>query len=420
LSFFFSRGKQDCSDTTKFVPTFAYQLAQAFDTIQPSMRRTLTDHPSIIRLRLRDQIEKLIIRPALTIPRPIQPMVIVIDSLNESSNNDLLCDLIRLLIITTDNIPFRFLFTSRPESHIQQTFQSPSTRRKTCFLSLRDFRAHSDIRNYLQLQLSEIRDRNDYLMRDVPRPWPSLQALEVLIDQSDGLFIYVSTLVKFVADIMTGLPQEKLRAVMTTHRGVDPLYHQVLSAAQKFQGFHQVLGAIIFLRHPLIISDLGQLLQLQSSHVRLALDGCQSVLAVPDSDQDAVHPYHASLREFLTDHDRAGAHFFDPQVCHVSILVACLQLIRMNENYDGGNHLFYACQNWCYHFSSALSHHATISSINARSNVTTLLKQMEQQWLKIWMYGLEDYSSFTTACIDCESIVEKMKVSNFMHLWGIC
>jgi hypothetical protein len=216
---------------------------------------------------------------------------------------------------------------------------------------------------------------------------------------------------------MTGLPQERLQAAMTTHRGVDPLYHQVLSAAQKFEHFHQVIGTIIFLRDPLTISNLAQLLQLQPSHIRLALDGCQSVLAVPDSDQETVQTHHTSLRDFLTDHNQAGAHFFDPQVYHVSILVACLQLIRMNRDYDGGSHLFYACQNWCYHFSSALSHHATISS---SPDVVILIKEMEQQWLRIWMYGLEAFPGLETACEDCESVVAKMMVSMLCNPWSIC
>jgi hypothetical protein len=94
-------------------------------------------------------------------------------------------------------------------------------------------------------------------------------------------------------------------------------------------------------------------------------------------------------------------------------LVACLQLIRMNGDYNGSSHLFYACQNWCYHFSSALSYHATISSLNACSNVVTLVKEMEQM-LKIWMYGLEDFSGVGTALEDCESVVAKMMVSMFM------
>jgi len=92
----------------------------------------------------------------------------------------------------------------------------------------------------------------------------------------------------------------------------------------------------------------------------------------------------------------------------------------MNRDYDGGNHLFYACQNWCYHFSSALSHHATISSINGSSNVVILIQELEQQWLKIWMYGLEDFDSVGTACDDCESVVAKMGVSILCNLWSIC
>jgi hypothetical protein len=375
--------------------------------------RALADDPSTPHLCLRDQFEKLILGPASPFQRPIL-MVVVIDGLDECSDDDLLKELIRLLIDTTIYLPFRFLFTSRPEPHIQQTFQSLRTKHKTYFLSLRDFGAHSDICNYLQRHLSEIRDRNDYLMRDVPRPWPSLQELEVLVQQSDGLFIYVSTLVKFVAD-KRGLPQEKLQAVMKAHIGVDHLYNQVLSAAQEYDYFKQVIGTIIYLRHPLPVTELGQLLQLQSSHIRIALSGCQSVFAVPHTDQEDVRPYHASLRDFLTDPNRARGHFCNPQVYHVLILVGCLQLIGLNENYEGGKDLSYACQNWCYHFSSALSHYATVDSINASCDLVTLMMKMEHQGIRVWMYGLQDFPGVDTLCTDCESVLARMAVSLFLN-----
>jgi hypothetical protein len=92
-----------------------------------------------------------------------------------------------------------------------------------------------------------------------------------------------------------------------------------------------------------------------------------------------------------------------------------LEQISVNEGYDGGHHLSYACQNWCYHFSSALSHHATISSINVSSNVVVLINEMETQWLQIWMYGLDNLSGVETACKDCESVVAKMMVSLFFY-----
>ncbi|KAF8220475.1 hypothetical protein L208DRAFT_1416690 [Tricholoma matsutake] len=386
FSFFFSRGKHDRSDTTKFVPSFAYQLAESVPAIRPSMRRALDDNPSAPHLGLRDQFEKLIIHPFLTIPGHIQPKIVIIDGLDESRDNDLIQELIRLL------------------HHIRQTFETFFVKRNTCFLSLRDFRAHADVRKYLERHLAEIRDQNDDVMRDVAHPWPLDEELDRLVHQSDGLFIYVSTLVKFVAD-NTDHPQERLQMAMMTHSGVDPLYHQVLSAARKFQYSERVIGTIIYLRHSLTISALGQLLQLQPGLIHLALRGCHSVFVVPDTDQESVHPYHASLRDFLTDCNRAGEHYFDPQVYHVSILVDCLQSI---ENQEGGEQLFYACRNWCHHFSLAISHGATVGSMNAKCDVVMVMMKMEQEWMSLWMYGLENFDGVDVMCRDCESVVQRM------------
>ena len=412
FSFFFSRGKQGCSDTTKFVPTFASQLAKSFPAIQPLMQRALTEDPFTPHLRLRDQIENLIIRPARTIQTPIPPMIVVVDGLDECGDDDLLQTLIGLLADATTRLPFRFLFASRPEFHIRRTFATPSVKQHTHFLSLRDFCAHGDVRKYLQRRLSQIRDQNDDVMGDVARPWPSQRELDHLVDQSDGLFIYVSTLVKFVAD-KTKLPQERLQAAMTTHSGVDPLYSQVLVAAREFENFERVIGTITYVQRPLTIGELGQLLQLRSSHVRLALRGCQSVLVVPDTDQEPVHTHHASLQDFLKDHNRAGHHFCDPQVHHVSIWIRCLELIEQNENYEGGKHLFYVCQNWCYHLQWALLHHATIG---AHHDVVMLMQKMGQEWIRIWMYGLDGRQGLWNMAAACELLIKRREVSPFVNL----
>jgi NACHT domain len=403
FSFFFSRGKADRNDTAKFVPTFAYQLAESLPVAEPYIRRALTNVSSTANLRLRDQIRKLIVGPILQIQH-IPSMVIVIDGLDECGDDDGLQELIRLLVDVTDHIPFRLLFTSRPETHIQQIFEATSTSRKTYRLSLRDFHSYGDIRKYLERHLSDIREQNDSLMRDVPRPWPSPPALDVLVRQSEGLFIYVSTLVKFVAD-KKRLPHEKLQAAMKIHKGVDPLYDQVLSEARQYDYFAQVVGTITYLRYPIALNELGQLLQLSSGCIRLGLRGCQSLFIIPDTDQESVRTYHASLGDFLRDHNRAMSHFMDPQEFHISILVHCLQLIGRNENYpEDDSHLYYACQNWCHHFSCALSHQTPIDVINAQCG--DLVTKMEQQWLRIWMYGLEDSDALETVCYNCNSIVE--------------
>ncbi|KAF8337233.1 hypothetical protein F5887DRAFT_920525 [Amanita rubescens] len=392
FSFFFSRGKADRSDTVKVIPTFAYQLARSLPAIQSPLLHVLTkSNPFAPFLRLHDQLENLIIDPTLSIQQTTLPMVVIIDGLDECSDENLLPQLIHALVDVTYYLPFRFLFASRPESHIRQTFQSSLIKPKTYVLSLRDFQAHHDVGNYLKQHLTEIHRQNYNIMQKVPHPWPSAEQLVALVQKSEGLFIYVSTLVKFVGD-RQGLPQEKLELAITAHHGVDPLYEQVLSKAQAESAhFSSVVGTIIYLHHPLAIHDLEQLLQLSSDHIRQALQGCQSIFVLPNSEEESVHPYHASLKDFLSDMNRAKVHFFDPKMYHVTILVNCLQLIgQVHDSNNGVQPLKYACQQWYYHFSSALSYQATIDLMKNCGNIEVLMVKLSREWLKTWMYGLED------------------------------
>jgi len=200
---------------------------------------------------------------------------------------------------------------SRPEVHIQMTFKSPSIQSKTYHLDLQDFNAHDNIHRFLGSQLLRIRQQVEQLMYDVPKTWPSEKDLEVLVEQSEGLFIYASTLMKFVGD-GNDVPQRKLQVVMTVHTGLNPLYDQILSEVPRYPvQFEWVMGAVMFLHRFFSVGELGQFLQLESGSVQIALCRCQSILVIPnDNDKDFVQPYHTSLQGFLTDHAQAKNHFF--------------------------------------------------------------------------------------------------------------
>ena len=283
-------------------------------------------------------------------------------------------------------------------------FESPSIKPKTCFFSLRDFSAIGDVCRYLRQHLSEVREKENYVMQYVPRPWPSERELEVLVGQSEGLFIYVSTLVSFISD-KHGRPQDKLRAVMTTHRGLDPLYDQVLSEARKFDYFGRVVGTIIYLHQPLILSELEQFLQLPLSCIHLALWGCQPIFSILLTDDESVQPFHASLRDFLTEHYRAKSHFLDPKIHHVLITVDCLKSVaRYVDHGANGAHVKYACQKWCYHFSLALLGQGTFDN-----EMVILMGRMEKQWLKFWMHNLDNFDVVKEIVVDCETALTEIK-----------
>lgn len=223
---------------------------------------------------------------------------------------------------------------------------------------------------------------------------------------------------KFVAD-PNGLPLQRLQDAMRAHTGVDPLYDQVLSSARTFDQFERVVGAVMFLRDrgpSLTVGELEQFLQLQSGGVRLALRGCQCILVIPDNDdEESVRPYHASLRDFLIDPDRAKHHFFNPMVHHVSILVDCGKLIMANleDDVNNGNHLEYACQNWCHHFLHVLLNGGDSGYIESHFHdwISFIIKMQQQQWLQFWIYKVDGTEALKSVLRDLCSALERMEVS---------
>jgi len=248
------------------------------------MRDALMKDPSIPNQCPEDQLTKLIVDPVLLISDSI-PRLIVIDSLDECGSEDDLKELIQLLVCALPKLPFRLLFTSRPEAYIEAIFTNVSPRDQIHRITLRDFNAVHDVYDYLHSSLSKVQTA-----WGLPSSWPSEANLSQLAEKSESIFIYASTLVKFVDDEYDD-PQRKLKIALKAHKGLDSLFEQVLGDAKKYRHFNRVLGAIVFLRDNPDLVILPQLLQVDSvNDVRLALRGCLSILLVPDSNNDYVRP----------------------------------------------------------------------------------------------------------------------------------
>ncbi|KAF8218541.1 hypothetical protein L208DRAFT_1419908, partial [Tricholoma matsutake] len=46
--------------------------------------------------------------------------------------------------------------------------------------------------------------------------------------------------------------------------------------------------------------------------------------------------------------------------------------------------------------------------MNAKCDVVMLMMKMEQEWMRLWMYGLENFDGVDVMCTDCESVVGRM------------
>ena len=220
FTYFFSRRNRARNDLTKFIPTFAWQLAQTFPPVQRSMLSAIRNNPSILNQCCDDQFTNLILKPVESnLANPPFPMMVVIDGLDEfdQDKRTTLEPLIRLLTHYSSSLPFRLFFTSRPEPYIREIFTQLSTIPR--HVLLQDYPAIDDVSEYLRSELSMVRER-----RGLPQNWPSPTDLRHLAERSQGIFIYASTLVKFVDDEYADPPQ-RLQIPLKSHKGVHSLFY---------------------------------------------------------------------------------------------------------------------------------------------------------------------------------------------------
>jgi archaellum biogenesis ATPase FlaH len=382
-TFFFSRSKGAREDITNLIPTLAYQISQNVPSTRPQMVEVLREDPTLLSRTMMHQFLKLIVEPFENIDAS-EPFLIIIDGLDECPARDRVLELIRLLgeTLAAGNHPLNFLLTSRPEVDIEAAFRIYITGGLSFWLSLED--SKDDVRTYLRYSLTRLRQKHAQIMANEPLEWPSAEDLEDLVRRSEGLFIFAATCVHYMEDERESL-QVKLRQILSLHNGMDPLYNQVMSEAQQCENFDLVMGTLMYLRQPLSIRGLAWLLRLDVSDIRKALDRCHSVLVIPDNEDDSVRPYHASLRDFLTNKERSWQYFLAPAKFHALIAIECLRTITDSLTGEEAPPK-YACMAWYYHCSSLLSEANTSQDFRSLCRqVEAAMKTINPIWVKHWM-----------------------------------
>ena len=365
-SYFFLRGLGDLSKIASLVPTLAYHLSRSVPSTKSFIEEKLKDEPNILRQPAAYQFQKLLVDPfrlsnkaslLLTFKKPVA--VIIIDALDECDDIVLIADFVEAAIDAGKSWPFKILFTGRIDEHLRQIFQTDAAHSVTYSLSLHDFVADEDIRKFYSKMFGDIYAKNRHIsMRGVPSPWPTDEDLSSLVNNTAGVFNFASTVVYFIID-GSDLPQSQLQKVLKHHDGLDPVYTQILSVAARNKDFDAVLGTLMLLAEPLPIKSLATLLRLDPVHILQALKGLQSILIIPEDDDNPIRPIHTSLRDFLTSRERSNDLFIQPEERHVHIAIDCLQILCIPNSHlffeteRNARHYEYACCQWTFHLHSS-------------------------------------------------------------------
>ncbi|KAJ5493959.1 hypothetical protein N7463_010046 [Penicillium fimorum] len=342
-SFFFKRGEEDRATAKMLFPTLTEQLVVGIPQMLPQVQEAIDEDPNISQKVLREQFEKLLLNPLLSIKpqQGITSRVIVIDALDECDLDDIGV-VLRLLpqIQKSTSVHLRFLLTSRPELPIRLGFNEITDDHQDLVLhEIAKPVIDHDISLYLEDQLLRLKQKHS-----LPADWPGNAATRELVDRAVPLFIAAVTLCRFIGDTKWN-PQKRLEAILKDQstyaskmdRTYIPVLKQLLTGQDETESqellneFKEIVGVIIDLATPLSINSLSQLVKKEPDDIKCRLDQLHSVLTVPSDFDEPVRLLHLSFRDFLLDHHRDNSEFWiNSKDTNQRLAAACLRIMHNN------------------------------------------------------------------------------------------
>ena len=389
-SFFCSRDYLDRKRLKNIFPTLAYQLACRYPSFRRHIIPVIRQDPTVASNSLISQLESLILGP---LSSSGVSCVIVVDALDECVDDQPASAILSVLGRHVQQLlSAKFFITGRPEPRIRTGFRLPLLEPFTQIFLLHEvnlINVDQDIRLYLQEKLTAVaKRRSDF---DLSDPWPCGEDLITLTKKSSGLFIFASTLVRFI-ESEHHEPNERLRLTITSpdstvhegRAGIDPLYSQILMHA--FSGvkdaavlmdLKKVLGTIVVALNPLSQVQIADILCVGTSLIARSLRHLHSVLLIPTEVSKEIRVFHKSFPDFLQDRHRCSNPDFliQSSVHHGNIAFGCLELLKklkpnscdlpdfaMNRDVADlpelledkvGGAVRYACRHWVIHLQSS-------------------------------------------------------------------
>nr|POF14167.1 hypothetical protein CFP56_03191 [Quercus suber] len=347
-SFFFKRGEQNRGNTSLFFSTVAAQIADLIPQLREPISAAHDTDSFLCSRGLQEQFEKLLLQPLLSLDPAFLPrrkVLIVIDALDECDRSTDIRLFLRLLaqIEATNTLQLCIFLTSRPELPIQLGFRQldGSLYQDIVLEVVQENSIRRDLRAYFDAEFAKIRqDRDDDILL---KNWPSEADLKTLVDLAIPLFIFASTICRFVAEMK---PRKRLESVLaqryttvSSHlaKTYAPVLNHLLEGKLRVEqdeiirDFRKIVGPIILAAEPLSVASLAGLLCIHPQNINEEicdlLERLHSVLDIPPDLSNPVRLLHLSFRDFLTDEKREDQEEFwiDEIRTHKELVHCCLR-----------------------------------------------------------------------------------------------
>ncbi|KAJ3567306.1 hypothetical protein NP233_g6450 [Leucocoprinus birnbaumii] len=318
---FFSRSNASRDDPQRVFPSIAYQILTQCEAFANIIDARITKDLALTTKSLTTQFEELIVGPLSQInlaSNGLVGRVIILDGLDECRGTAEQCEIIKIITASASNrtTPFRWFITSRPEDPIIRTMNSPSIASIVSHIELPVSRKiDHEILVYLTDEFTKIRESHG-----LPDSWPSEATLALLVERGAGLWIYVSTIIRFINDENSFGPEDQLRIVLEFVENVSNKVGQDNPLAEMDFFYTLIMQRIPLnirttVRKILLINSLDyhvlgivNTLGLSTEQFRRSCASIKSVMELRGSSPDNMdfYFYHTSFNDFITSPSRSG------------------------------------------------------------------------------------------------------------------
>ncbi|KAJ3555260.1 hypothetical protein NP233_g12250 [Leucocoprinus birnbaumii] len=318
---FFSRSNSDRDDPRRVIPSIVYQITTLCEPFANIIDARIRKDLSLTTKSLSTQFEELLVIPLSQIDAVaagLEGRVIIIDGLDECRGTLEQCEIIRIIATSARNgtTPFRWFITSRPEDLIFRTMNTALVSSVTYRIELPvSRRVDHEILVFLTDEFTKIRESHG-----IPDSWPGEEVLALLVERGAGLWIYISTIVRFIHEENSLGPEDQLRVVMEVIGDVSNKVEPSNPLAEMDFFYTLIMQRIpsnmlemvkrIMLIHSMgyFPNDIINLLRISEEQLRRYCTFIQSVMELRGTSLDPsshevlrLHFYHTSFIDYLTD-----------------------------------------------------------------------------------------------------------------------
>ncbi len=378
-SFFFARDVSELNNPALVFATLASQLAQLdqFDShYKHALYNVLQEDRYVASANLAMQFDGLIRRP-LSACQGGQPILIMLDALDECSPENDVKEMLRVMLQLDSRLGgrrLRIFVTSRPEAHIRFVFTSPVGEGHHAKVVLHDIDAkiaRNDIQTYLKAEFAEMMSGSRDLP-PLPANWPSTSEFDKLLNRCGEFFAFAATAVRFIGDEGIRDPKGQLREILDmvdnrhVAKGINPyldldnLYLHILQQSvfknprmEQIRRIRIVIATVLCLRKPLRVSDLAKFVSATVVDILNSLHFLHPVILVPGDAEGPVRFFHQSFPEFIQDGARCTDKQFLVNVPSHEDFMAWRCAIANGNMHNLSFHMKeYAREFWYSHFRS--------------------------------------------------------------------